>query len=372
MAGMESEYSGVELLTPRYQQNPWAPKHHQDRGVASKRSPTKKPHSLLAGHQNAEDGFVDLRDQSFFAEAHPQDRLFHLADKVVHTFNVRDISHHAVSLQLRATTTAATCAHETSYHAYYMLVRQNKVAWVHLRAPSKSSVAPCDGTVEVQSGEDWCDFALWLEDLPITYPSTVLGKEGFELQYNWWMDNGKHFRLLELPQELLDIVILHSLGEHVHCVSTKTWGMPGQRSRKTFLGCVAVSRANPEFESLEKEMFPDLAWTNKSMFYLNNRTRLVALSVLAADTVKFMSCATLLSGLLSEAPSNALHNIRRLRLSFTYEQYMRFFKVNVPFHELKPDHPTADLLTTLPNLRCLQLYFCSSVEPWQSPWWISD
>lgn len=193
----------------------------------------------------------------------------------------------------------------------------------------------------------------------------MYGQVAWNQQHSWWLKNGKHFQIMDLPAELRLMILKQAVG-HRH--------YPALPSHPDFRALFWYCGVGPEA----------IGWRapGGSMFFGEeleepNINILLAHPVLYNEIYKFITTGapkgfvstvdlhSWIHGPLAHVPEG-FGSIRHLHLDFSHEEYIGFFQVDVtPFRHTGP--PAASILSSLTHLTSLQLYFRSpsdTMDPW--------
>ncbi|SMR56704.1 unnamed protein product [Zymoseptoria tritici ST99CH_1E4] len=296
---------------------------------------------------------------SKFQVPNPYDMTFWQARKVIEAWQEYDVFQkfaHEMKLS------ALNCA-PTIYYAcdtapvVHMLFQESRVIKVQLKLVCDLELGWGSSTVMLRDGDRWIPLIDYLKSLPVLdFAST--GQVGWWVQERWWRSIGGPFRLLDLPPELWQTILLYALGEEVfprppdykHSQLSLTQGF--RRSGFT-------------------EDRPNISPTNISVLGLNQVLADVARTLLWGETTKVYHRETELPVLRQPgfyvpdaalAPPQCFRFIRRMKLSLSPMDLITTFRVEVePFTEDwhapidTHNRPSGELFRHLPCLKFLEL-----------------
>jgi len=203
MADMHTEYDGFELLPARLRQRFRYVAEQHASYMTEKNDPSKP---------EVPDGFLARIDQLGLISTKSDDPLITTASSVLFAYNVQMFLHYNDSIRLHAIDqTAFSPAWRSSEPALYILTRNGRQALATLKLEPALNDLTSSSKVQVQIDEQWVDFENWLYTLPIRQAGCT-GHNGYELQFQWWKHNGKHFRIFDVPEEIHLTMLPHCLG----------------------------------------------------------------------------------------------------------------------------------------------------------------
>ena len=220
----------------------------------------------------------------------------------------------------------------------------------------------------------WLSMEDWLRSLPASTSEVPTDDEGYSQQFQWWQENGKSFPLLDLPAELLRTMLLHLLGTTAYCPDCldffrKSVYFRGFLDKRGYEFHVSL----PLLPSEQRTRPENIPPVNEAVMLLNRFTHQVATEVLAEDTVKVVCQPHLFRKLLcSRSPELDLACLRHVKLCMGYNDFFSFFLVNVHRDPGIFASYDAGLLARLPQLRSLELYFDALKADFANPWSSAD
>lgn len=356
--------------------------------VASNSSSPLATSNNTRSNPHQPEGFGRALDDAIFTEPSLDDSVFAAVSEALRLHNIASFQHFRNPIEIIA------LAHEGLKYAlseeeprYYVL------RWGGLDQIVAFRVLESAGLKEVliYTSHDWHEFETWLKALPRPIPPTSSASQLYEIQSRWWLENGKHFPLLSLPNELMDQVLLECLGAEVAVIRL----MDGSANSYSGLFCNGARHETDErppqcvdFLS-PKSILP----VNKKIFELSRELNHRAMRVFEQDTVKIFTDAYIFRYDSDEdVPSNRQvfgrscghplkripprvqpADMRRISLNLSMRGYIDLFGVPVPpltmFRERNWDQePDAKFFRSLPNLRELEMRFESPMNRDSSAW----
>jgi hypothetical protein len=363
-----------------------------------------------------------------YCSPHPDDRVFAEAEFILHARNMSTWQNFIAPVEICTTHCQPTALMEyESAEAEYGIfdgipkVLQKsptfltfKLAWIDDRYK---------WDVLCYANGCWRMFTEWVEELAPTtgeYDETTrknapTGAEGQIRQQWWWAENGKHFRVMDLPAELRGKILVEALGNKhlvsIHNVPEKFWlygkgsalhGLDDDVPESDYRTGYDLNyggshsyeygfRRDPTYRFFDKPNM-SIPFLNKQIYgeikqHLHrDATRLFTS---AWDFTAFLKLPLLANifaawGDLESSTLNTynletksfsrrvLETVRRLELDFTHLEFMDFFGVRVrPWLDRQPALAAQCLNKQyLPNLDCVTLYFRSTImsaadDPWR-------
>lgn len=257
---------------------------------------------------------------------------------------------------------------------YFALTWNGCVAWAKFRLIVPDGKT--EGQLQIDVYSEWVSLRDWLQVLPRTvhqaWPSHVL----YQAQRAWWETTGQQFRLLDLPKEILRMIVQGMLGREV-CMDGEVSGnhLPSDTSAAKPPAAISwqfghsYRTGHPEGR-YDPTLPADIEPIDISCRFLNRELYHLGMEVLLKDTVKTFRTVQGFGNIIQQPTNYGLQfdHIRILKLNFTNSEYFKFFGVRVPPFNLPSlstsNPPRATLLPQLPNLKEFTLHF----RPWPSPW----
>ena len=317
---------------------------------------------------------------------HPDDLIIPATARVLEAYNKQSYHRVADPLLVEALSAAPSrCYQYGTAPAVHLLVRAETFIKVQLKlkfcdaCPTRAggrpivlSAAAAAATVLIRNGEIWLPLIDWLPTLPAQRMRNLYSA-ALELQRKEWVNQGKHFRFLDLPNELQDHILLLAIGEYIEPRYTS--------ERHPDTGMITKNIVNLTGQGLEQRRV-DRDWhveslharlkpVNPALFGLSKKYRAVALDILWKDTTKCFQSLDRFQDIPAQIPQHRLRNIRRMELALTHLQFIEMFRCQIkPFDRYTWHSTTVPALTLkrLPALEYLELFFMSTAHPSYSPW----
>lgn len=336
------------------------------------------------------EGFGRALDQAIFTKPNPNDPVFAAASEAIRNYNISSFEHFRNPIKI------LPLAHETLKYAlaeseprYYVLRWGgfDQIVAFRIRKSDASN------KVQIHTSGEWAELETWLQQLTRPTPPASSDSQLYEIQSRWWLENGKHFPLLSLPNELMDQVLLECLGEEVAVIRL----FDDRVSSYAGFFCNGARHelnGRPWGESLDFTVPKPISPVNKNIMQLSRELHQRARRIFEKDTVKVFSDAYILheeefdedisSGrhfygmdvtkpITCIPPRIDLASMRRISLKLSMKDYIEFFGIPVPplnlfVHRDWTKEPDAKILKALPNLRELTMWFQSTVNQESSAW----
>ena len=332
-----------------------------------------KPMILKNRHEFGDRPRRKYRIELKFHVPNRNDAVYFQAREVIRRYNQGDsFEKFANPLWLEAVNAGPTWFYDfETAPEVHAVMRFDMIAVVQLKL--KIDTTGLTSVLVANGAEGWVALKQWLPTLPA---QTLTGKGYHKLQWQWWQTITKTFRLMDLPKELREIVMLYALGKRVHIEITMNPDPSGREVEGTTISITqSCSFDDPQCRpfGIRDTTLPDaIPATNMGMLYLNKDLRARALDILRFDTTKCCDKIYQLQCIIKPSiPRDFTQYVRRLELSFTNAEYRSFFGVRVaPFNTIQ-EHiakPTASILLQLPHLQRLDLFFRSTITLENSAW----
>ncbi|KAF1992578.1 hypothetical protein K402DRAFT_416225 [Aulographum hederae CBS 113979] len=320
-----------------------------------------------------------LNFQTCLATKAGNDPLLGLAIKILRKRRVASFENFLANTTIKPRTgTVPSLLGSCSEKKLYTIYEENRIGWT---LPLRLVCFPRrqDGglifRVDVHIQGRRMELSKWLDTknkAPDTFDPRRVGEYGYEKQWRWWCSNEKHFRILDLPQELRDILLLHIVGERVY---PKFWNKDGGMN-------VSLTRGEitPKTKLTDYSLWDVIHKPNTSVLLLNKKITKDAMNVLYEDTSKVFRSHLELDMCTPEILFNSITGLRmRLRaieLEFDYAMYYEFFSMDVSIYSGRTNNSafnTASRLKTFTGLKDLTIRFMGSnvgkhYDPWYDPW----
>lgn len=226
--------------------------------------------------------------------------------------------------------------------------------------------------LEVKFNRVWRNLRDWVATLPENAPTHV-GEAGFRMQSNWWANNGRHFRILDLPQELRLAILGRAIGMDIY-PDLKT--VSRQEAIETVIATLGNGYTPPEIwpgTARRADMIDapnyNLLLVSKGIY--KNCKKAAFLSHISFTQTKHTEMLSLLTAPTTPIPNALTH----IGLSFSMIEYIFFFGVRVkPWSDegkIQSPPPAMTILSqaNIPNLKRLGIKFPSPIygqftDPW--------
>lgn len=294
-----------------------------------------------------------------FQIPNPNDTVYWAARTIVQEFHKdQPFQRFANQLHLSALNWAPTVFssnHETE-PVVHALFREGMVVKLQLELTCDIELGWSSSKVLVRDDDRWISLRHFLTTLPRSTVETT-GQLGYWIQHRWWKSMAKPFRLMDLPVELQDQILLSALGEKVF----PTFGDMYHEKVSITEGTPKRWKHQPETHLLER-VLP----TNLSVLCLSRDLAVRTKSMMWNDTVKVFQKLATLEYVCRPSSSLPRENLRRMQLSLTPTELIKLFNVDVlPF---RCEHTLSEhVLLDLPSLDSLVIDF--SKEGWSSAWY---
>ncbi|KAK4891557.1 hypothetical protein LTR27_009888 [Elasticomyces elasticus] len=293
--------------------------------------------------------------------------VFNAVRKILDEYNAKDFHSQLDPLDVMALSDAPTkISQGESESALLLLGRTRMFVKLYMKLARAHSTGY---EVLVRDGTRKVLFRDWLETLP-KHRMPNIEHLALEKQRKWWSRNRKKFRFADLPTELQNRVWLYAVGEYIE-------------SRATSRGAMDLTRARGYRHHIPDDLRVDLLPAqpppvNRALFKVNKAMRQNALEVLQYDTVKrYRDWDGLHEIAMHVRPLYHIY-LRHVELAMTHLEYFDVFKCSIkPFQDyiyhpqrnVSPQNGAwAAVLSKLPNLQRLDVYFMSTIEKSYSPW----
>lgn len=222
-----------------------------------------------------------------------------------------------------------------------------------------------DYTLSVLGPSGLVSLKTWLEALPADAVD-VTGRAAYDKQLLWWHSRQNAFHLERLPAELIDLMLLHLMGE--------------VRPLRLIRGDNRLITLCWELESLHYVHRDDLSRSTReieridpTVLALNKSLRSIAVKVADLCTVKQIVTLDDLSEIMRQ-DWGQLFNFPRIQLAMPIRHLLKLFQISFPGANegrgwtYQP--PSFDkLMQKFSGLRYLEIYFESTLDPVGSnPW----
>ncbi|KAK5737660.1 hypothetical protein LTR17_006522 [Elasticomyces elasticus] len=294
--------------------------------------------------------------------AHEENVVFTAVRALLDEYNSKSIHSELDPLDLTALSDAATPVHGGKSATTLLLIGR-----VHTLVKLQAKLVGDE--VFVRMGDSGMLFRTWLETLP-DHRMPGIKSMALEKQYKQWTRSKKPFRFTDLPTELQNRILLYAVGEYVESHVTSRGDMKLTASG----GHTAPPSTRRYVNPLPHQPPP----VNLGLLKLNKATRANALGVLQYETAKRY---TSYHGLyeLDKKMTPLYHTfLRHVELAMSHLEYFDIFQCQIkPFQYywfqpsnycIRQDEAWATVLSKLPNLQRLEIFFMSTVETSYSPW----
>ncbi|KAF2830612.1 hypothetical protein CC86DRAFT_434411 [Ophiobolus disseminans] len=239
--------------------------------------------------------------------------------------------------------------------------------------PRRSPHSP--ETIHVWYGGKWERFKDWLPAR--TAESDLTSKAGWKALRRMWRANYKHFRFLDLPQELRDQIYELSLGGEIYPLNTVAHselnGPTGRQDARLTLGMIydydilynERSSSSPIARLLSGTVYaepahrstwaPNLALL-RVLWQVHDEVLSIGWSVMRKRFFDPLVFTTAVDARLGSAMR--YNYLKIIELSFANKQYSKFFGVEIdPQFQLSAQSSLGQYLQDLPGVKDLQLRF---------------
>ncbi|KAF2794800.1 hypothetical protein K505DRAFT_360752 [Melanomma pulvis-pyrius CBS 109.77] len=339
---------------------------------------------MLAPNWNTRDDSPGIRDP-----------LMGLVVDYINTLNTSSFLHYLINLGVQTHDTTLVLwpsaqPRHVKLYTFKITGRFERRQTVSVRVVADAHKLEID-SFEVNYKSNWIPLKTFIDSPPILTDTSLNWakyreeKGGYVWQYNWWQNNGRHFRLLDLPEELRRQIFIQVLGPEVYPQKKRGSGHNEKDIKPMVLrqGCTYEYLDRDTARATEDIIPYRESKPNRAIFYLNKQVLREARRAGWEGTLKcfkYYQDFPHYDGSLDRHSSGAGGNmdsygmlsfnyLNRVSLNLGNDGYFALFGLNCQPFRLENEYPNPRFLEIMKSTQYLELCFRNPFEGWSNdPW----